>query len=75
MRNPLRNNLFVTSLNNSKNVLQNSRIDMRIIIRQKTFSSLCYPYFSCIRRRCTLRHMNVHRLQRNIFVRPEINPE
>ena len=68
MRNPLFNNLLVTSFYNSKNILQDSRINMRIVIRQKTFPSPSNPDFRCIRRRSPFCHMNMHRLQRNIFI-------
>ena len=38
-------NLFITSLDNSENVLQNMRVDMRIIMSQEAFPGLRNPNF------------------------------
>ena len=75
MSNPFRNNILMTSFNNPKNILQDMRINTRMVICQETFSSSSYPNFSGIGSRYTFRYMSMYRFQRNTFVGPEINPE
>ena len=54
---PFFKNLFVTSFNNSENVLQNMWVDTRIIMSQETFSGFRNPNFSRIlQKACLLTH-------------------
>jgi hypothetical protein len=71
---PLLHYLCAPRFNNPQDITQYRLWDLRMVIAQKTFPCLCNPNLSAVGCRFALRDVDVYRLQRLIFIGPEIYP-
>ena len=71
---PLLYNFTASRLDNSHDISEGSVRNMRAVVAQETLSCARNPYLCRARRRSALRDMNMNRLKRIVFIRPEVNP-
>ena len=71
---PLHDNLRCTRFDDRHDIAEYTRRNFRVVIAEQASSHLGDPHFCRVSRGTSFGNMDMNRLQRVIFVRPEINP-